>query len=136
MPIKNYSTKVSAAKTVGEIQEILAKHGVCRIMLDYGDGGRVLGVSFSVAGAGSFRLPARADAVLRVMRDQGVKCDYARAEMVAWRNVKDWIDAQMAIVETGQADIVEVMLPYMLRDGVTLYEAMAERMLGEGGDAS
>lgn len=136
MPIKNYSTKVSAAKTVGEIQEILAKHGVCRIMLDYGEGGRVLGVSFAVAGVGSFRLPARADAVRRVMREQGVKCDDARAEMVAWRNVKDWIDAQMALVETGQADVAEVMLPYMLRDGVTLYEAMAERMLGEGGDAS
>lgn len=134
MPIKNYTTKVPASNTVGEIQAILAKHGACRVMLDYGDGGRVLGVSFAVPEVGSFRLPARAEAVMRVMREQKINADIERAERVAWRNVKDWIDAQMAMVETGQAEIGEVMLPYMLRDGVTLYEAMANRMIGDGSD--
>lgn len=42
MPIKNYTTKVPAAKTVGEIQAILARHCASRIMLDYDDG-RMLG---------------------------------------------------------------------------------------------
>lgn len=135
MPIKNYTTKVPASNTVGEIQAILAKHGACRVMLDYGDGGRVLSVSFAVSGVGSFQLPARSEAVMRVMREQGINADFERAERVAWRNVKDWIDAQMAIVETGQAEIGEVMLPYMLRDGVTLYEAMSNRMLSDGSDS-
>lgn len=133
MPIKNYSTKVPAAQTVGEIQAILARHGASRVMLEYGEGGRVLGVSFIVPDAGSFRLPAKAEAVLRVMRRQKVSCDEKRAENVAWRNVKDWVDAQMALVETGQAEVAEVMLPYMLDNGRTLYEVMAERMLGDGG---
>lgn len=133
MPIKNYTTKVSAAKTVGEIQEILAKHGACRVMLDFGEGGRVLGVTFAIPDVGGFRLPARTESVRRVMNEQGIKCDVVRAGMVAWRNVKDWIDAQMAMVEAGQAEIAEVMLPYMLRDGVTLYEAMAGKLIESGG---
>ncbi len=32
MPIKNYTTKVPASKTVGEMQEILAKHGASRVI--------------------------------------------------------------------------------------------------------
>ena len=38
MPIKNYTTKVPAAQTVGEIQELLASHGARKVMMDYGDG--------------------------------------------------------------------------------------------------
>lgn len=140
MPIKNYTTKVPAAKTVGEVQAILAKHGACRVMMDYGEGGKVLGVAFAIKEGGvlsSFRLPARSEAVMRVMREQGVNCDEERAEAVAWRNVKDWIDAQMAMVETGQADVAEVFLPYMLDgEGRTLYETMGGRMLPGGDDAS
>lgn len=45
--------------------------------------------------------------------------------MVAWRNVKDWIAAQIAIIEIGQVGIDEVMLPYMVDAyGHTLYESM------------
>lgn len=128
MPIKNYTTKVPAAKTVGEVMEILAAHGADSINVEYGHDGP-LGVAFRVAGS-VYRLPARAEAVGRVMAEQGVRTDGMRAAAVAWRNVKDWVDAQMAMVETGQAEVAEVMMPYMLdNQGHTLYEAMAGRML-------
>lgn len=35
MPIKNYTTKVPAVQTVGEIQGILAAHGARKVMMDY-----------------------------------------------------------------------------------------------------
>lgn len=35
MAIKNYTTKISAAQTVGEIQEILAIHGAKRVMEEF-----------------------------------------------------------------------------------------------------
>ena len=38
MPIKNYTTKIEASKTVGEIQQMLAQHGAKQIMLDYSYG--------------------------------------------------------------------------------------------------
>lgn len=133
MPIKNYSTTVSAVRTVGQIQEMLAKHGALRVMMEYGPGGRVGGVVFAIdtaQGSASFRLPARVEQVKTVMKKQGVKCDDAKAENVAWRNVKDWIEAQLAMVETGQAEMAEVFMPYMLdSQGKTLYMAYGAKLL-------
>ena len=37
MPIKNYSTKVDAAKTCGEITGLLAGKGAKRVQIDYDD---------------------------------------------------------------------------------------------------
>lgn len=34
MPIKNYTTKVPAVQTVGEIQGILAAHGARKVMIN------------------------------------------------------------------------------------------------------
>lgn len=128
MAIKNYSTKVAASKTVGEVMEMLASHGADSINIEYGEDGP-LGVAFRHSG-GAYRLPARPEAVARILKDQGKPCNGSQASNVAWRNVKDWIDAQMAMVETGQAELAEVMMPYMLdNQGHTLYEAMAGRML-------
>ena len=39
MTVLNYTTKIAASKTVGEIQAMLAKHGASRIATDYHDGG-------------------------------------------------------------------------------------------------
>lgn len=140
MPIKNYTTKIPALQTVGEIQGILAAHGAKKIMLDYTDDGHVEAVSFAVntpVGMQGFMLPARVDAVAATLAKQHVKCDYDQAERVAWRIVKDWIDAQMAFIESEQAAIDEVFLPYM-RDnaGNTLYQAFLNKQLlleGAGG---
>lgn len=138
MALKNYSTKVSAASTVSEIQALLAKHGAHRVSIEYGDAGRVTGVSFIIEdslGAHIFRLPARTEAVQRVLAKQHVKCTDEHAEAVAWRNVKDWVAAQIALIETGQVEAVEVMMPYMLDDaGHTLYESFCARLL-PGNDA-
>lgn len=124
MPIKNYTTKVPASKTASEINQILAKHGARRIMTEYNDGGEPISISFEIEGS-SFTLPVRVEAVEHILSEQGIKADRAKAERVAWRNVKDWIDAQIALIETGQADLEEVMLPYMIdRTGKTLYEAL------------
>ena len=105
MPIKNYTTKVPAVQTVGEIQGILAAHGARKVMMDYGDDGKVLAVTFALDCCGmlrGFRLEAKPDGVLSVMAKERTKCDPAQAERIAWRNVKDWIAAQIALVETSR----------------------------------
>lgn len=138
MALKNYTTKIEAAKTVGEIQEILAKHGAFRVSIDYGEGGKVLSLSFAIndrSGTHAFRLPANADAVKNLLSKQKKKCSDEQAANVAWRNIKDWIDAQIALIETGQAEAAQVMMPYMLDEaGNTLYEAFSSRLLTDGGD--
>ncbi|WP_101723089.1 hypothetical protein [Eggerthella timonensis] len=134
MPIKNYTTKIAAVRTVGEIQEILGTHGAKGVLTEYGADGKVGSVSFSYAAAygdRSFRLPANVSGVHGALIAEGVKCDRDQAERVAWRILRDWVDAQMAIVEAGQASVDEVFMPYMLDGGRTLYAAYAG-MLGEG----
>lgn len=49
------------------------------------------------------------------------------ASNTAWRNIKDWIDAQIALVETGQIELQEAMLPYLtVSNNQTLYMKMKD----------
>ena len=140
MPIKNYTTKVPAVQTVGEIQGLLAAHGARRVMMDYGDDGKVLAVTFGLDCCGmmrGFRLEAKPDGVMSVMARERLKCDAEQAERIAWRNVKDWIAAQVALVETEQATMDELFFPKLVdRNERTLYEAFQDGhlMLGSGGN--
>lgn len=139
MPIKNYTTKVPAVQTVGEIQGLLAAHGARKVMMDYSDNGTVEAVTFGLMLNGSmagFKIDARPSGVAAVMKKDGIKCDSAQAERIAWRNVKDWIAAQLALVETEQATMEQVFLPYLLNGEKTLYQKLSEAsfqpMLTEG----
>ena len=128
--IKNYSTKISPTKTAGEIAEMLAGAGALRIHHEYA-GGHIVSLTFSIMVNGQelfYRLPSRPNGVLETLRRDGapkslLTLEHARA--VAWRITKDWIDAQLAIIDAGSADLSEVFLPYMLdRQGRTFYEVL------------
>ncbi len=124
--IKNYTTKISAAQTVGEIQELLSKHGVRRVMMEYGDCGSVISIAFELECFNSkqlFKLEPRAAGVASIMAKEKIKCDAKQAERIAWRNIKDWIASQIALVEAEQATMEELFLPHLVgRDGKTVYE--------------
>lgn len=136
--LKNYTTKVPAVQTVGEIQGVLAAHGARKVMLDYSPDGHVSSVSFAIdtpCGLRGFCLPARVDAVAAALASQKVKCAYEQAERVAWRIVKDWIAAQMAFMESEQAAMDEIFLPYMVNDqGQTLYDLFKQNQLAAPSD--
>lgn len=135
MPLANYSTGVEAAKTVGEIMGILVAHGAREILMNYGKDGVLLSLSFIIEtpyGNMPIRLPVDAAAVLKVMeRDPKIprhQCHHAQAVRVAWRILKDWVRAQMALLETDMVRMEQIFLPYMITpDGRTLYEGMVEK---------
>jgi len=133
MPLLNYSTKVDIYATLGAIQGQLVKHGAKKIMQDYDDQGRIVSISFLIdtpAGVRGIRLPANVDAVQKVLARQKVKCDREQAERVAWRIVKDWVEAQMAILESEMVQVDEIFLPYMVNDkGQTFFAAYRENQL-------
>ena len=140
MAIKNYTTTINANKTIGEIQELLSKHGANAIMTEYNNG-EVIGLSFKIMtprGEMGVRLPANTDRVLQVLRNQRkknnqVKDTMEQATKTAWRIIKDWIDAQMAILETEMVEMEEIFLPYMINnDGQTLYQAFKNNQLRLG----
>ena len=109
MPIKNYTTKVPVAQTVGEIQTLLATHGARRIMMDYEEDGSVKAVTFGLEIRGvlqGFRLEAKANGVINCLKSSRCSCNQKQAERIAWRNIKDWIAAQVALYQRFSSGVL------------------------------
>lgn len=129
MAILNYTTTISAEKTAGEIQIKLARAKAQAVLCEYGSDGVMTAMSFRILtkyGVISFRLPANTDGVYRALcKDQKIPRKLKsrqQAANVAWRVLKDWIEAQLAIVEAEMADMAEVFLPYAQdSSGTTIY---------------
>ena len=131
MAILNYTTTVNAEKTVGKIQRMLAKAGANAVMSEYTDDGELSSVAFQMKFKGqllSFRLPARIDKIYMLLQHQAREKkhrSYEHATKVAWRIIEDWIEAQLALIEAEQAEMVEVFLPYVQDSvGRTMYERL------------
>lgn len=129
MPILNYTTIKSADASLTEIQKILAKHGCRKITVDYDDKSNPCNLTFYSVFNGLnvyYSLPCKFEAVHKVLQKQVKDNRYNTKEQsirTGWRILKDWIEAQMAIVETEMVDIQEVFLPYMItRGGERLYD--------------
>ena len=137
MPLLNYTTDVPASRTIGQVQGLLVEAGARQIMTDYDDVGRAKGLAFvvqTVHGPRGFVLPVNAHRVEAVLKkDKKVAPRYRtpeQAEKVAWRIVKDWLEAQLAIIRTEMVTLDQVMLPYMTNDaGATMYELYVDSQL-------
>lgn len=133
MPLKNYSTDISAMKSLGEIQGNLAAHEAVSIMINYNANREPESLSFIVPtrqGDLPFKLPSNVAAVQKVLDLQraGGRNKPGQAARVAWRIVKDWVAAQLAIIETEMVTIEQVFLPYMqVKNGQTLYELLVNK---------
>lgn len=134
MPLLNYTTTVPASRTVAQITEILARSGAQQILTRY-DGGRAVGVAFAIEaphGLANYTLPVDVAAVAQVMRRDAPPRFKTpeQAERVAWRIMKDWIEAQIALISTRMVSFDQVMLPYMATaSGQTVYEVYRDQQL-------
>lgn len=130
MPLLNYTTRVSVDRSVGEIMKMLQKFGAHRIMVENDDTGTIIGMSFEIDVEGKkvgYKLPVKWEEVLHIiMGDTRVprsKKNDEHAKCVAWRILKDWVEAQLAILETNMVKLDQVFLPYALsKSGKTIYE--------------
>ncbi len=129
MAILNYTTSIACEKTIMEIQKCLVKHGATKIVTDYIDQ-TPTAVTFCLILNGNltaFSLPANYLGVLKSMKSDSkiprrLLTD-EQALKVSWRIIKNWVEAQMAIVEAQLADMAEVFLPYAItKSGTTLYK--------------
>lgn len=137
MALLNYTTSVSAERTASEIIRILANAGASQILTDY-RGGKPTGVAFSLEtpmGMRQYRLPVDPAPVEQVLRKQRVAPRYQgaqQAEKVAWRIMKDWIEAQLALIETRMVSVDEIFLPFMMLGDRTVYDLYVEQQLALG----
>lgn len=134
MPILNYTTSIAVEKTTGQIQKKLVQAGAQAVMTEYDTEHVLCALSFRMPCSGimvSFRLPAQIDRIyVLLQRDNKVPRNLKTREQaarVAWRIIKDWIEAQLALVEAEQAEMVEVFLSYAQNPvtGKTLFEQLS-----------
>ncbi len=120
MAILNWTTTIEPSKTAAEVQHILAKAGAKSVAIDYVDG-VPSALTFTVTFCEQplrFRLPCNAQGVLKSLQKykSGVpssKQTMEQSRRVAWRIIKDWTEAQLALIESGQSQMAEVFMPYV-----------------------
>src|SRR6267154_4713645 len=87
----------------------------------------------------AFSLPVNWRKFQRVLQLQEVRRwdEEEYVYRVAWRNIRDWVIAQLALYETEVVEMPQVFLPFATdAKGQTLYEKMAKGkfMMGDGRD--
>ena len=129
------TTKINPSQTVGEIQRLLGQQGAVAILTEY-DNGEVSAVSFKIRIEGQeipFRLPCRWGAILENFKShkkrRTIRSDWeSQSKRVAWRQIFRWIEAQLALVETGMVKTEEVFMPY-IQVGIneTLFDKLEQK---------
>ena len=130
--LKNYTSDARVENSLAKIEAFVVKQGATQFSKEYKDG-LVLDVVFIIpilSGELPIRLPARVEQVKQKL--YGKRSTYTpameeQARRTAWANIRDWLDAQMALIETEQVKVEEIFLPYMTdQSGKTLFEYMQE----------
>lgn len=132
MPLKNYTTKVPANRSIEEIQTMLVRHGATGVLYEYEKGtGRIEALKFKLPVNNNdvgFSLPVNWRLFQAVLKDQRVRRwdDEEYVYRVAWRDIRDWVDAQLALYETQMVELPQVFLPFVTtKEGTTLYEQVS-----------
>lgn len=130
------TTNIPPEKTVLEIQMKLSEYGAKQILTEYDDEGVIHQISFIINVSGksvAFKLPCRTDAVYETMvkrrkntiQDSKIRNKFKEnAKKIAWRQLLRWVEAQLALVDTGMAQVQEVFLAYAQMGNETLYEKL------------
>jgi hypothetical protein len=130
------TTGISATKTVGEIVAVLVRSGARQVSQVFDGEGRIMGLSFTIMVDGHaipYSLPARVEAVKKALmrndlatRKRGFPDEEKIAKQcydVAWRQLLRWVEAQMAMIDSGMVEPSEVFMPYALApNGQTLFQ--------------
>jgi hypothetical protein len=141
----NYTTSVPVDKTVGEITSILVRAGARSIQTDFNDHGRISGMNFVVRtgfGNRAFHVPVQSERVHKVLQQElahtrthqskAMLSSPEQAERVAWRILKDWLEAQMTLITLELITLDQAMLGFMqvrAGDNRTAYELYADEQL-------
>jgi hypothetical protein len=146
------TTEISVSKTFGEIQELLAGMEVDRVT-SINERGVPVGIMFSAkhpeGGYITFKVPAKVDSFYERMiknmeseKVRGIRNTTKvkireQASRTAWRLILRWLQVQKEMVDMGQADTMEVFLPYIIdKNEQTLYQRFQQNpkqllLLGE-----
>lgn len=135
----NYTTDIPAGQTVGECQSILGAAGASSVAVHFEEG-QPCGLSFALRtphGRRNFTLPVNVTGMAAVLATMLASDPphVSRARLnklgsrehacnVGWRVIKDWLEANLALIAAEMATLTEVMLPYLhVDEDRTLWQA-------------
>ena len=129
--IKNYTSQVSAKRSIQRIEDCLMKHGAKHI-IKLVESERVVGLAFVIDINGKeypFKLPARIEKIEKHFKNERMspsaeKKAIEQAERTAWRLLHELIEIQMSLITLDQTELMEIFLPY-------LYDVTKENTLFE-----
>lgn len=150
MFLKNYTSDVPVSQTIYRIEQVLIKCGVSGITKEYGTNAKVTAITFHIAMEGmptmTIRLPADEAAATQALwldyadgdkltadgnslhwntRKKKSKADFVeQGERTAWKIIQDWVEIQMSMIQTHQAEWMQVFLPYVWDGKKTYYQAV------------
>lgn len=131
--IKNYTSQVSAKRSIQKIEDCLMKYGAKHI-IKIVENERVIGLAFVVNVKGKefpFKLPARIEKIEKHFKNKKMtptaeKKAIEQAERTAWRLLHELIEIQMSLIYLDQTELMEIFLPYLydIKNENTLFEKM------------
>lgn len=140
------TTQIDAERTAQEIKKLLVGAGATDIYEKY-ENKKISALSFQLDIDGKpvpFTLPIRTSPVFELMKkgrsrawlehwrfkEKHKQQLIDQAERVAWRQILRWLQAQVALIETGMVQAQEVFMPYHeVAPGVTLFTAIQNRRI-------
>ena len=137
--MKNYTSSVPVETTIARIEKALARFGATGVAKSYKNG-EVESLSFTIiepmTGKGiGIHLPAKVEAVKKILASEvrrpraGTYRSRSTEERIeqqaartAWKIVQDWVDVQLSLIEMGQAEALQVFLPYVWDGKKTFFD--------------
>lgn len=129
--IKYYTSEVPADRSIQKIEAMLVKNGAKNIMKEYDESGQLAAITFIITHNGKFfpyKLPAKIANIERIFQKRHPQTAKRKireqAERTAWKIQHDWVEIQMSFVAMGQAELMEIFLPYLYfsHEKMTFYE--------------
>lgn len=130
------TTKIPAINTAQEIVRVLVLSGATHVNQTFVER-KLVGLRWTMVISGRdvpFEMPVRIEPVFRAIqktrspkfRGRAEQQDREQAERVAWRQLLRWVQAQLAMIETGMVEPGEVFAAYMSLPQGTLYRCLVE----------
>lgn len=141
------TTTVPAARSIASIEDCLIRAGATGIMKQYGPsatpgrGGPCVSLRFALRVGGHecpFQLPARVEPVFKRLKQQRTHRSRQSdndlresADRIAWRQLFRWVEAQVALIDTGMVSPAEPFFAYRWdpQGGRTMFEVFQDSQL-------
>lgn len=129
--IKNYTTQVSAANSISNIEKLLVSAGARNIMKRYGDDQTTMAIAFVLPMDGkqlTFDLEAKIKPVYNLFLEEysrpterSLEICLEQAERTAWKLIHEWVHVNISMIMLEQDEPLALFFPKLFDGKETFY---------------